>query len=63
LGIPAQIIFRSFKYKKLYLEAGAVEVWIYWKNDTVEFYNATGQLTESGYSITVKLPTQPFDFK
>lgn len=41
---------------KLYLEAGALEVWIYWENGTVDFYNSTGQIAQSGYGITVKLP-------
>jgi Uma2 family endonuclease len=41
---------------KLYLEAGAKEVWIYWENGIVDFYNSTGQIAQSGYGITVKLP-------
>ena len=40
---------------KLYLEAGAQEVWIYWEDKRIEFYNGIGQLTQSAYNITVKL--------
>jgi Uma2 family endonuclease len=41
---------------KLYLAAGAKEVWIYWENDKIEFFNLTGQIEQSGYGVTVKLP-------
>ncbi|MEY4769117.1 MAG: hypothetical protein RL637_1756 [Pseudomonadota bacterium] len=40
---------------KLYLAAGAKEVWIYWENDHVEFFNASGQIEQSGYGVAVKL--------
>lgn len=43
---------------KLYLAAGAKEVWIYWENELVEFFNESGQIEQSGYGVTVKLPTQ-----
>lgn len=39
----------------LYLEAGAKEVWIYWENGKIEFYDNTGQLAQSNFNITVKL--------
>jgi Uma2 family endonuclease len=41
---------------KLYLEAGAQEAWVYWENGMVDFYNHTGQIAQSSYGITVKLP-------
>jgi Uma2 family endonuclease len=41
---------------KLYLESGAIEVWIVWENDSVDYYNATGKITSSAYGIDVKLP-------
>ena len=41
---------------KLYLSAGAQEVWIYWEDDRVEFYNMAGQIEKSSYDISVKLP-------
>ncbi len=41
---------------KLYLAAGAKEVWIYWESDKIEFFNLTGQIEQSGYGIAVKLP-------
>jgi len=40
---------------KLYLAAGAKEVWIYWESDKIEFFNMSGQIEQSGYGITVKL--------
>jgi Uma2 family endonuclease len=40
----------------LYLAAGAKEVWIYWEDDRVEFFNDSGQIEQSGYGIAVKLP-------
>lgn len=40
---------------QLYLAAGAVEVWICWEN-SIEFYNSTGQIEQTSYGITVKLP-------
>lgn len=41
---------------KLYLAAGAKEVWIYWENSKIEFFNAGGQIEQSGYGVAVKLP-------
>jgi hypothetical protein len=41
---------------KLYLAAGAIEVWIVWGNNSVDYYNATGKITTSAYGIDVKLP-------
>lgn len=41
---------------KLYLASGAKEVWIYWENGLVEFFNLTGQIEQSDYGVTVKLP-------
>jgi Uma2 family endonuclease len=41
---------------KLYLAAGAKEVWIYWENGKIEFFNASGQIEQSGYGVAVKLP-------
>ena len=41
---------------KLYLAAGAKEVWIYWESDKIEFFNLTGQIEQSGYGVVVKLP-------
>ena len=42
--------------KALYFGAGAKEVWIYWENELVEFFNANGQIEQSGYGVAVKLP-------
>jgi Uma2 family endonuclease len=41
---------------KLYLAAGAIEVWIVWENNNIDYYNATGKITSSAYGIDVKLP-------
>lgn len=40
----------------LYLEAGAIEVWIVWENGIVDYYNATGKIAASSYGIDVKIP-------
>jgi hypothetical protein len=40
----------------LYLEAGAIEVWIVWENGIVDYYNATGAIAASSYGIEVKIP-------
>jgi Uma2 family endonuclease len=40
---------------KLYLDAGAIEVWVCWKN-YIEFYDKSGQIAQSSYGVTVKLP-------
>ncbi len=40
---------------RLYLDAGAVEVWVCWEN-SIEFYDKSGQIAQSNYGITVKLP-------
>ncbi len=41
---------------KLYLAAGAKEVWIYWEDERIEFFNIIGQIEQSSYPVTVKLP-------
>ncbi len=41
---------------KLYLAAGAKEVWIYWESGKIEFFNLAGQIEQSGYGVRVKLP-------
>jgi len=41
---------------KLYLEAGAVEVWIVWENGVIDYYNNKGQLQNSAYNIKIKIP-------
>lgn len=41
---------------KLYLAASAKEVWIYWEDGLVEFFNLTGQIEQSSYGVVVKLP-------
>jgi Uma2 family endonuclease len=41
---------------KLYLAAGAKEVWIYWESGKIEFFNLAGQIEQSGYGVAVKLP-------
>lgn len=40
----------------LYLEAGAIEVWIVWENGVVDYYNVTGKIAASSYGIEVKIP-------
>ncbi len=41
---------------KLYLEAGAEEVWIVWENGIIEYYGKTGKIEQSSYGISVKIP-------
>lgn len=41
---------------KLYLEAGANEVWILWENGITEYYDMTGKIEQSSYGISVKIP-------
>ena len=41
---------------QLYLQSGAVEVWIVWENGIVDYYGKTGKLEFSGYGVNVKLP-------
>ncbi len=38
---------------KLYLAAGAKEVWIHWENGKTEFFDASGQIEQSGYGVAV----------
>ena len=38
---------------KLYLAAGAKEVWIYWESGKIEFFNLTGQIEQSSYGVAV----------
>jgi hypothetical protein len=40
---------------QLYLAAGAVEVWICWES-RIEFYDKSGQIVQSNYDVSVKLP-------
>jgi len=39
-----------------YLQAGAKEVWIVWENGVVDYYDVSGQLSQSTYVPNVKLP-------
>lgn len=39
-----------------YLQAGAKEVWIVWENGVIDYYDVSGQLTQSTYVPIVKLP-------
>ena len=41
---------------QLYLQAGAEEVWIVWENGIVDYYDKTGKLELSGYSMSIQLP-------
>jgi Uma2 family endonuclease len=41
---------------KLYLEAGAKEVWVLWENGIVDYYDKTGKIELSSYGVSVKLP-------
>lgn len=41
---------------KLYLTAGAIEVWIVWENGTIDYYDNSGQLAQSAYHCKIKLP-------
>lgn len=40
---------------QLYLQAGAMEVWIVWENGIVDYYGKTGKLEQSAYGVSVKL--------
>lgn len=40
---------------KLYLQAGAEEVWIVWENGIIEYYGKTGKIEQSSYGISVKI--------
>lgn len=42
---------------RLYLEAGAVEVWIVSELGTWQVFNAQGTLPTSGYAVQLKLPS------
>ena len=52
---PSNSVQEMQEKTKLYLEAGAKEVWICWEK-CLEFYDKSGQLAQSNYGITVKLP-------
>lgn len=41
---------------QLYLQAGAEEVWIVWENGIVDYYDKTGEIEQSAYSINVTIP-------
>lgn len=41
---------------KLYLHAGALEVWVIWENGVIDYYDKTGKIPQSGYGFRVKIP-------
>lgn len=41
---------------RLYLQAGAEEVWIVWENGIIDYYGNTGKLEKSTYGINVTIP-------
>ncbi len=53
---PSNSKEEMYNKAKLYLAAGAKEAWIYWENGQVEFFDVTGQIEQSSYGVTVKLP-------
>jgi Uma2 family endonuclease len=40
---------------RLYLQAGAAEVWVVWENDIVDYYDISGKLRQSSYGVSVTL--------
>lgn len=52
---PSNSKQEMLKKVQLYLAAGAVEVWVCWESH-LEFYDKSGQIAQSSYGITVKLP-------
>ena len=54
---PSNTVRELTRKTQLYLEAGAVEVWIVREDGTVELYGPEGQRAQSAFGITVA----PFD--
>lgn len=40
---------------QLYLQTGAEEVWVVWKNGIVDYYGKTGRIEKSAYGIVINL--------
>lgn len=41
-----------------YLDAGAIEVWVVWENGIIDYYDHSGQLTQSNYAPDIKIPAK-----
>lgn len=41
-----------------YLEAGAMEVWVVWENGIIDYYDKSGQLSQSNYAPEIKIPAK-----